>query len=83
MASAIALGASAESYLDDDRQRLRIAETLGAHVTAAKPSQFDEVIGSRRFPITVDACILDDGRRAALRAVAPCGTTAAPSSCST
>ncbi len=70
--AAIALGAERVVYVDDDDQRLRLAEQLGAESVAAAGG-WDLLDLGRRFPITVDANVLDHGRELALRAVAPCG----------
>lgn len=62
-----ALGASSVDYIDDDPERLAIAQLLGGR--ALEP-QSDI---SQRYPIVVDASMSADGLRAALRAVAPGG----------
>jgi alcohol dehydrogenase len=75
--SARALGAARVVYVDDDRTRLAVAERLGAEIVdstgrgdALDP---DRDLGGR-FPVTVDACVLDHGRDLALRATEACGT---------
>lgn len=70
--SAVALGAEHVVYVDDDQQRLHLAETLGAECVEAT-GRWDRLDLGRRFPITVDANVLDHGRELALRAVEPCG----------
>ena len=73
-ACAVALGAERVVYADHDAERLALAAKVGAEAVEAPLDELDRVIGDERFPITVDACVLDQGRDAALRAVAPCGT---------
>jgi alcohol dehydrogenase len=70
--SAIALGAERVVYVDDDQHRLHLAERLGAECVEAN-GRWDLLDLGRRFPITVDANVLDHGRDLALRAVEPCG----------
>ena len=70
--AALALGADRVVYVDDDDQRLRLAEHLGADCVDAS-GRWDGLDLGRRFPITVDANVLDHGRELALRAVEPCG----------
>lgn len=70
--AALALGAERVVYVDDDGDRLRLADELGAECVDATGG-WDQVDVGRRFPITVDANVLDHGRELALRAVAPCG----------
>ncbi|CAB4574904.1 unannotated protein [freshwater metagenome] len=72
---AIALGSERVVYVDDDDTRLRLAEAIGAEAIDAtgRWHEVDRHLGTR-FPVTVDANVLDHGRDLALRAVAPCGT---------
>jgi alcohol dehydrogenase len=70
--AAVALGSERVAYVDDDEDRLRLAERLGLEVTDAG-GRWAEVDLGDRFPITVDANVLDHGRELALRAAAPCG----------
>lgn len=70
--SAVALGADDVVYVDDDPERLRVASELGAECVDAT-GMWDRLDLGRRFPITVDANVLDHGRELALRAVEPCG----------
>ena len=76
---AVALGSSQVDYLDYDWNRLRIAESLGAH-----PLQMPEQHRSKwyrknapevsgKYPITVDASMKTDGLRYAVRSLAPGG----------
>ncbi|MFZ4519367.1 MAG: zinc-dependent alcohol dehydrogenase [Microthrixaceae bacterium] len=71
--AAVALGAAEVAYVDDDPERLALAERLGARPVDATGRWDDPELGGR-FPITVDANVLDHGRDLALRATAPCGT---------
>lgn len=69
--AAVALGASRVVYTDSDPVRLGLAKELGAETREVRydaPLEIDE-----RFPITVDACSLPEGRRFALLSTAPCG----------
>lgn len=70
--AAKALGAERVVYVDDDESRLKSAKALGAEVIDAK-GQWDSLKLSERFPIVVDANVLDAGRNLALRSVEPCG----------
>jgi alcohol dehydrogenase len=74
VASAIALGSERVVYVDHDPARLRLAGTLGAETVEAPITALKDAVGDERFPITVDACVLDAGRDLALSAAAPCGT---------
>jgi alcohol dehydrogenase len=74
VASATALGSERIVYVDHDPERLRLAETLGAVAVEAPLTALKDAVGDERFPITVDACVLDAGRDLALSATAPCGT---------
>jgi alcohol dehydrogenase len=74
VASAIALGSERVVYVDHDPARLRLAGTLGAETVEAPITALKDAVGDERFPITVDACVLDAGRDLALSATAPCGT---------
>lgn len=71
--SAVALGARSVVYVDDDSERLELATSLGADVIDARDSWADLRL-DRKFPIVVDANVLDDGRNLAFRSVEPCGT---------
>ena len=73
--AATTLGAGSVVYVDDDRSRLQRAEGLGAEVIDAS-GRWDQLAKdlARRFPVTVDANVLDHGRELAIRATAPCGT---------
>lgn len=70
--AAKALGAERVVYVDDDESRLQSARALGAEVIDAK-GQWDSLKLSERFPIVVDANVLDAGRNLALKSVEPCG----------
>ena len=71
VAAAIALGASRVRYVDQDPRRLEIAASLGAEV---RNVSLEELTPSDQFAVTVDACVLDQGRTFALRSTQPCGT---------
>lgn len=71
VASAVALGSERVVYVDQDPGRLALAARLGAEAVDAP---LGELAVEGPFPITVDACVLDEGRDLALRATAPCGT---------
>ena len=70
--AALALGAERVVYVDDDAARLELAAAAGAEVVNAK-DQWDSLKLAERFPIVVDANVLDSGRNFALRSVEPCG----------
>jgi alcohol dehydrogenase len=70
--AAKALGASRVLYVDDDESRLQTATSLGADVIDAS-QQWNSLTLDERFPIVVDANVLDAGRNFALRSVEPCG----------
>ncbi len=70
--SAIALGSEQVVYVDDDAGRLETAASLGAEVVDAN-GQWGDLRLERRFPIVVDANVLDHGRNLALRSVEACG----------
>ena len=70
---AVALGARSVVYVDDDRERLELATALGADVVDAQGSWADLRL-DRKFPIVVDANVLDPGRNLAFSSVEPCGT---------
>ena len=70
--AALALGAEIVVYVDDDAARLDLAAAAGAEVVNAK-DQWDSLKLAERFPIVVDANVLDPGRNFALRSVEPCG----------
>ena len=70
--AALALGAERVVYVDDDAARLELAAAAGAEVVNAK-DQWDSLKLAERFPIVVDANVLDPGRNFALRSVEPCG----------
>ncbi|MBU3702300.1 MAG: dehydrogenase [Acidimicrobiia bacterium] len=70
--SAMALGSEHVVYVDDDQGRLDVAASLGAEVVDAG-GRWDDLRLDRRFPIVVDANVLDAGRNLALRSVAACG----------
>ena len=70
--AALALGAERVVYVDDDAARLELAAAAGAEVVDAK-DQWDSLKLAERFPIVVDANVLDTGRNFALRSVEPCG----------
>ena len=70
--AALALGSERVVYVDDDAARLELAATAGAEVIDAK-DQWDSLKLADRFPIVVDANVLDPGRNFALRSVEPCG----------
>ena len=69
---AVALGSEQVVYVDDDPDRLALAERCGAEPVDASGRWAALDLG-RRFPITVDANVLDHGRDLALRAAAACG----------
>ncbi len=71
---ALAAGAERVVYLDDDPDRLAIAEALGVE---AKEGVKPRKIG--RFPITVDASGNGDGLRCAIESTAFDGTCTVPS----
>ena len=70
--AALALGSERVVYVDDDAARLELAATAGAEVVDAK-DQWDSLRLAEKFPIVVDANVLDPGRNFALRSVEPCG----------
>jgi threonine dehydrogenase-like Zn-dependent dehydrogenase len=70
--ASLALGAERVVYVDDDAARLELAAAAGAEVVDAK-DQWDSLKLAERFPIVVDANVLDPGRNFALRSVEPCG----------
>lgn len=74
VASAVALGSERVVYVDHDSERLSLATALGAIAVEAPLDALKDAVGEERFPITVDACVLDAGRDLALSATAPCGT---------
>lgn len=74
VASAVALGSERVVYVDHDSERLSLATALGAIAVEAPLDALKDAVGDERFPITVDACVLDAGRDLALSATAPCGT---------
>jgi alcohol dehydrogenase len=71
VAAAVALGAPRVVYVDHDPARLSRAESLGAAVIE---QPLEELRVDEQFAITVDACVLDQGREHALRSTKPCGT---------
>jgi alcohol dehydrogenase len=70
--SAQALGSKRVVYVDDDTARLDTASSIGAEVVDAR-GRWDSLKLDQRFPIVVDANVLDAGRNFALRSVEPCG----------
>ena len=74
VASAVTLGSERVVYVDHDPERIRLATALGAVAVEAPLNALKGAVGDERFPITVDACVLDAGRDLALSATAPCGT---------
>ena len=70
--ASVALGSRRVVYVDDDTSRLDKAALLGAEVIDAK-SRWDSLKLDTKFPIVVDANVLDVGRDFALRSVEPCG----------
>jgi alcohol dehydrogenase len=74
VACAVALGSERVVFVDQDLARLELAAKLGAQVIEAPLDRLVDAVGDERFPITVDACVLDPGRDLALFATAPCGT---------
>ena len=70
--AALALGSKRVVYVDDDAARLELAVAAGAEVVDAK-DQWDSLKLAERFPIVVEANVLDSGRNFALRSVEPCG----------
>lgn len=70
--AAVALGSEQVTYVDDDASRLALAASLGAEVVDAT-GRWGDLRLDRRFPITVDANVLDAGRNLALRSVEACG----------
>ena len=71
--SALALGARSVVYIDEDAERLELAASLGADVVDATGG-WENLKLDRKFPIVVDANVLDHGRNLAFRSVEPCGT---------
>jgi alcohol dehydrogenase len=71
--SAVALGARSVVYVDDDSSRLDLAASLGAEAINANGIWADLRL-DRKFPVVVDANVLDAGRNLAFRSVEPCGT---------
>lgn len=69
------LGSQRVVYVDDEPNRLELADSMGLEVVDAN-ARWDELTKdlARQFPITVDANVLDHGRELAIRATAPCGT---------
>ena len=70
--AALALGSERVVYVDDDAARLELAVAAGAEVVDAK-DQWDSLKLAERFPIVVEANVLDPGRNFALRSVETCG----------
>ena len=70
--AALALGSERVVYVDDDAARLELAVAAGAEVIDAK-DQWDSLKLAERFPIVVEANVLDPGRNFALQSVEPCG----------
>ena len=70
--AALALGSERVVYVDDDAARLELAATAGAEVVDAR-DQWDSLKLADRFPIVVEANVLDPGRNFALQSVEPCG----------
>jgi alcohol dehydrogenase len=70
--SAMALGSEHVVYVDDDQGRLEMAASLGAEVVDAG-GRWADLRLERRFPVVVDANVLDAGRNVALRSVDACG----------
>lgn len=70
--AALALGSKRVVYVDDDAARLELALAAGAEVVDAK-DQWDSLKLAERFPIVVEANVLDSGRNFALQSVEPCG----------
>lgn len=70
--AALALGSERVVFVDDDPSRLELAASLGAETINAK-GQWDTLKLDQKFPIVVDANVLDAGRNFALRSVEPCG----------
>ena len=70
--AALALGSERVVYVDDDAARLELALAAGAEVVDAK-EQWDSLKLAERFPIVVEANVLDSGRNFALQSVEPCG----------
>ena len=70
--AALALGSERVVYVDDDAARLELAAAAGAEVIDAK-DQWDSLKLAERFPIVVEANVLDPGRNFALQSVEPCG----------
>ncbi|MBK9180579.1 MAG: alcohol dehydrogenase catalytic domain-containing protein [Acidimicrobiales bacterium] len=71
VAAAAALGAPRVVYVDQDPERLRVARSLGAEIAAVALA---DLTATEQFAVTVDACVLDQGRNHALRSTRPCGT---------
>ncbi len=70
--SAMALGSEHVVYVDDDQGRLELASSLGAEVVDAG-GRWADLRLERRFPVVVDANVLDAGRNLAFHSVAACG----------
>jgi alcohol dehydrogenase len=71
--SAVALGARSVVYVDDDSGRLDLAASLSAEAINAKGVWADLRL-DRKFPVVVDANVLDAGRNLAFHSVEACGT---------
>ena len=70
--AARALGSSRVVYVDDDPARLEMASSLGAEIVNAR-DRWGEVKLDSKFPIVVEANVLDAGRNLAFRYVEPYG----------
>ena len=70
--AARALGSSRVVYVDDDPARLEMASSLGAEIVNAR-DRWGEVKLDSRFPVVVEANVLDAGRNLAFRYVEPYG----------
>ena len=71
---AVAAGAQRVLYLDDNDDRIRIAETLGAETKSGPPPR-----KAGKFHVTVDASGSESGLRCALESTAFDGTCTSPS----
>lgn len=74
---AVALGSSQVDYVDDNEERLKISESLGANpIEGSRKGQGlknGRLFLSNKYPITVDASANPDGLGYAIRALAPGG----------
>lgn len=72
--SAVALGSERVVYLDWDRERLELAEKLGAEVFLMERGVLSSKGLLSRFPVSVEASVTHRGLGCALAALETCGT---------